>query len=74
MSPKLQPPLQTPLVSVIIPVFNRERYLAEAIDSVFAQDYPNIELIIIDDGSTDNSAAIAQRYLPKLKYSTTNLF
>jgi glycosyltransferase involved in cell wall biosynthesis len=52
----------TPKISVIIPVYNRERYLAEAIESVFAQTYPAIELIIIDDGSTDRSAEIAHRY------------
>lgn len=57
-----------PLVSVIIPVYNRDRYLSEAIDSVFAQNYPAIELIIVDDGSTDRSAKIAQRYLPNLRY------
>lgn len=57
-----------PLVSVIIPVYNRERYLAEAIDSVFAQTYPAIELIVVDDGSTDRSAEVAQQYLPRLSY------
>jgi glycosyltransferase involved in cell wall biosynthesis len=58
----------TPLISVIIPVFNRERYLAEAIDSVFAQTYAAVELIVVDDGSTDGSASIAQRYSPQLRY------
>jgi glycosyltransferase involved in cell wall biosynthesis len=51
-----------PLISVIIPVYNRERYLAEAIESVLNQTYPAIELIIVDDGSTDRSAEIAQKY------------
>lgn len=51
-----------PLVSVIIPVFNREKYLAAALDSVFAQTYRPIEVIVVDDGSIDNSAAIAQAY------------
>ncbi|MCC7208163.1 MAG: glycosyltransferase [Anaerolineae bacterium] len=46
-----------PLVSVILPVFNGEPYLRDAIDSVLMQDYPNFELIIIDDGSHDNSWA-----------------
>jgi glycosyltransferase involved in cell wall biosynthesis len=50
------------LISVIIPVYNRDRYLAEAIDSVLAQTYPSIELLIVDDGSTDRSAEIAQQY------------
>jgi glycosyltransferase involved in cell wall biosynthesis len=51
-----------PLVSVIIPVYNRDRYLAEAIESVLAQTYPAIELIVVDDGSSDRSAEIAQSY------------
>jgi glycosyltransferase involved in cell wall biosynthesis len=51
-----------PLISVIIPVYNREHYLAEAIKSVLAQTYPAIELIVVDDGSSDRSAEVAQRY------------
>jgi glycosyltransferase involved in cell wall biosynthesis len=50
------------LVSVIIPVFNGERHLAAAIESVLAQDYPSRELIVVDDGSTDGTAAIVERY------------
>lgn len=49
-----------PLVSVIIPVYNGERYLGEAIESVINQTYQNIELVIINDGSTDRSEQIAQ--------------
>lgn len=51
-----------PLVSVIIPVYNGEQYLAEAIESVFAQDYRHIEVIVVDDGSIDNTADIARSY------------
>lgn len=50
------------LVSVILPVYNGMRYLAEAMDSILAQDYTQWELIIVDDGSTDDSAAIARSY------------
>jgi glycosyltransferase involved in cell wall biosynthesis len=50
------------IVSVIIPVYNGERFLAEAIDSVFAQDYRPIEVIVVDDGSGDHSAEIAKSY------------
>jgi glycosyltransferase involved in cell wall biosynthesis len=51
-----------PLVSIVIPSYNHERYLAAAIDSVLAQDYPRIELIVIDDGSTDGSPGILKSY------------
>lgn len=52
-------------VSVIIPFFNRENFLAEAIESVLAQTYQNWELILIDDGSTDTSRYIAQSFVQK---------
>ncbi|MBE9201578.1 MULTISPECIES: glycosyltransferase family A protein [unclassified Nodularia (in: cyanobacteria)] len=62
--------MNLPLVSVIIPCYNRERYLAEAIESVLEQTYPNIELIVIDDGSSDRSGEIAQSYPLKYHYQT----
>ena len=51
-----------PLVSVIIPTYNRGWILNEAIDSVLAQDYKEFELIVVDDGSTDNTRAILETY------------
>lgn len=48
----------TPRVSVILPVFNFERFVAEAVDSILGQTFPAFELIVIDDGSTDGSPAI----------------
>lgn len=52
-----------PLVSVVLPVYNGERYLAPAIDSILGQSYRNFELLLIDDGSTDRSAEIIGRYV-----------
>jgi len=54
-----------PLVSAVIPIFNGERFLREAVESVEAQSWPRWELMLIDDGSTDNSAAIARAYAAK---------
>jgi glycosyltransferase involved in cell wall biosynthesis len=51
-----------PLISVVICVYNGERFLGEAIDSVFGQDYRPIEVIVVDDGSDDRSAEIATAY------------
>jgi glycosyltransferase involved in cell wall biosynthesis len=52
-----------PLVSTIIPVFNGEKYLTEAINSVINQSYTPIEVIVVDDGSIDSSPRIAEGYL-----------
>ena len=57
-----------PLVSVTIPVYNCERYLGEAIESALAQTYRPIEVIVVDDGSTDASAEVAKRYSPPVRY------
>lgn len=46
---------QPPLISVVAPCYNAEKYLLEALQSIFAQDYPNFEVIIVDDGSSDRS-------------------
>ena len=54
-----------PEISVIMPVYNAEKYLNEAIDSVLNQTYSNFELIILNDKSTDSSKAIIERYLAK---------
>ncbi|MBI2786922.1 MAG: glycosyltransferase [Legionella longbeachae] len=51
-----------PLVSIVIPAYNAIPYLQEAIESILAQDYPNIELIVLNDGSTDNTAEFLKKY------------
>lgn len=50
------------LISIIVPVYNVEAYLPQCIDSLLAQTHPNLEIILVDDGSTDNSGAICEEY------------
>lgn len=52
-----------PLVSVIVPCYNHARYLERCLDSLFDDGYPNLELVLIDDGSRDDSFAIAERWV-----------
>jgi glycosyltransferase involved in cell wall biosynthesis len=56
-----------PNISVIVPVFNGEKYLAETIKSILAQTYQPLEIIVVDDGSTDNSRNISQSF-KEIKY------
>lgn len=51
-----------PLVTVIICTYNGERYLSQTLDSVLKQTYPNIEIVIVDDGSSDNTVSIISQY------------
>ena len=57
------------LVSVMVPVYNGEAYLAEAIDSVLAQSYRPIEIIVVDDGSDDGTAEVARHYGDRVRYA-----
>ncbi|MBR2543967.1 glycosyltransferase family 2 protein [Candidatus Saccharibacteria bacterium] len=59
-------PLPTqPLVSIIVPIYNTARYLPACLDSIIAQTHQNLEIILIDDGSTDHSGQIANNYAKK---------
>ncbi len=58
--------MPSPLISVIIPAYNNRDYLGEAIQSVLTQDYPNVELIVIDDGSTDDISDVLAAYAGRL--------
>ena len=58
------------LISIIIPVYNSEKYLSKCIDSIINQTYNNLEIILVDDGSTDASPIICDEYekkVPKIK-------
>ncbi len=58
---------QQPLVSVIIPCYNHARFLAESVDSVKQQTYKNVEIIVVDDGSTDDTKVVSES-LPGIRY------
>lgn len=57
-----------PLVSIVIPCFNYGHFLADAIDSALSQDYPNCGVVVVNDGSTDNSAQVAATYGDRIHY------
>jgi len=59
-----------PLVSVIIPCYNSQVWIAEAINSTLNQTYPNVEIIVVDDGSTDSSLEIIKSYGDQIKWIT----
>ncbi len=56
------------LVSIIIPTFNRAAYIVDAIKSVLAQDVPQIEIIVVDDGSRDNTREVLEPYMGSIRY------
>ena len=55
--------MQRPLVSILTPMYNTEKYVHRLLDSVLAQDYPAIEMVVVDDGSTDGSRAVVESYV-----------
>ena len=54
-----------PLVSVCIPAYNAEKYVTEALESVLRQTYPHIEIIVVNDGSTDQTAVVLEKFQKK---------
>jgi glycosyltransferase involved in cell wall biosynthesis len=56
------------LISCIVPVFNGEKYLGEALDSILKQTYRPLEIIVADDGSTDGTTAVTARYGKQIRY------
>jgi glycosyltransferase involved in cell wall biosynthesis len=59
---------ERPLVSVVIPVYNGSRYFLETLESVLSQTYRRVEVIVVDDGSTDGSGEVARRFAPVVRY------
>ena len=56
---------ETPLVSIIVPVYQVKEYIGECVESLLAQTYTNLEILLVDDGSTDGSGAICDEYAVK---------
>ncbi len=59
--------MTTPLVSIVIPCYNRENYVSDAINSSLRQTYPNVEVIVVDDGSTDDSVTVLKQFGDQIK-------
>ena len=58
---------QMPLISVILPAYNVGQFVARALESVIAQDYPHLEIVFVDDASTDATRPVAERILRSCK-------
>ena len=67
MTPQAKVAKQNPKVGIIIPIYNVEKYLRECLDSVLNQSYENLEIVLVDDKSTDSSLSIAKEYVKRDK-------
>ncbi|MEK7198913.1 MAG: glycosyltransferase, partial [Bacteroidota bacterium] len=54
-----------PLISVVMATYNGERFLSEQLESILSQSYPNIEMIVVDDGSVDSTVALVESYIKR---------
>ena len=57
-----------PLITIGVSAYNRENFLPECLDSLLAQTYPNIEIIVVDDGSVDNTRQLVTEKYPQVRY------
>jgi glycosyltransferase involved in cell wall biosynthesis len=62
------PPTTLPLVTIVTPTYNQAEYLAQTIDSILSQDYPNIEYLVLDDGSTDATPEVLRQYDGRVRW------
>jgi len=63
----------SPAISIIIPLYNAERYIGELLDSILAQTFQNFEVVIVDDCSTDNSRQVVESYLPSFNVGRNDI-
>ena len=63
-----------PLISIIVPIYKVEEYLNQCINSIVNQTYKNLEIILIDDGSTDNTLSLANNFAKNCKMSIEELY
>ena len=65
--------MDRPLISVLIPCYNAGRFIGETLESVFRQSWPSVEVIVVNDGSTDNSADVIKKFArPNLVFLDQN--